>query len=81
MESIGSSSPPNHPSMAVGDFNVISSLEEREGGALTNGRNMEEFNTSMFKCGLSSLNFNSSRFNWTNGSVWQCLDRALVNGS
>ena len=40
---------------------------------------MEKFNTSMFKCGLSSLNFDSPHFTWTNGFVWQHLDRALVN--
>ncbi|XP_071900992.1 uncharacterized protein [Coffea arabica] len=66
--------------MAVGDFNVIASSDERKGGAPANTRNMEEFNTSMFKCGLSSLAFDGSTFTWTNGSIWQRLDRAIVQG-
>ncbi|XP_071933034.1 uncharacterized protein [Coffea arabica] len=33
----------------------------------------------MFKCGLSTIDFDGSRFTWTNGSVWQRLDRALGN--
>ncbi|XP_071902708.1 uncharacterized protein [Coffea arabica] len=67
----------SQPWIAVGDFNVIASSDEREGEAPANTCNMEEFNTSMFKCGLSSLAFDGSRFTWTNGSVWQQLDRAL----
>ncbi|XP_027178008.1 uncharacterized protein LOC113777167 [Coffea eugenioides] len=41
---------------------------------------MEEFNESMFRCGLSAMDFDGSKFTWTNGSLWQRLDRALTNG-
>nr|XP_027123021.1 uncharacterized protein LOC113739850 [Coffea arabica] len=67
------------PWMAIGDFNVISSAEERSGGSPPNPRNMEEFNTSMFRCGLAAMDFDGPQFTWTNGSVWQRLDRALTN--
>ncbi|XP_071923133.1 uncharacterized protein [Coffea arabica] len=40
---------------------------------------MEEFNFTTFNCGLSSVDFDGSPFTWTNGSVWQRLDRALIN--
>ncbi|XP_071939022.1 uncharacterized protein [Coffea arabica] len=79
MESVASSVSHNQPWVAAGDFNVIASAAEREGGAPANVRNIEEFNASMFKCGLSTIDFDGSRFTWTNGSVWQRLDRALGN--
>lgn len=80
MEEVAEHLPAGEPWMAAGDFNVVSELEEREGGAPANARNMEEFNASIFKCGLSALDFDGPRFTWTNGFVWQRLDRALVNG-
>ncbi|XP_071909685.1 uncharacterized protein [Coffea arabica] len=79
MESVASSVSLNQPWVVAGDFNVIAAAEEREGAAPANVQNMDEFNTSMFKCGLSAIDFNGSRFTWTNKSVWQCLDRALGN--
>lgn len=53
----------------MGDFNIVSSADERLGGALVNPTNMEEFNLSMFHCGLSTVDFVGSRFTWTNGSI------------
>ncbi|XP_027169914.1 uncharacterized protein LOC113769603 [Coffea eugenioides] len=79
MESVATSVSLNQPWVAAGDFNVIASAEEREGGAPANARNIDEFNASMFNCGLSTIDFDGSRFTWTNGSVWQRLDRALGN--
>ena len=66
--------------MVVGDFNVVSKVEERLGGAPSNPRNMEEFNEAVCQCNLSVVGFDGSPFTWTNGQVWQRLDRALVNG-
>ncbi|XP_027109243.2 uncharacterized protein [Coffea arabica] len=40
---------------------------------------MEEFNSSMFTCGLSPVDFVGCPFTWTNCTVWQRLDRALIN--
>ncbi|XP_027093505.1 uncharacterized protein [Coffea arabica] len=67
--------------IAAGDFNVISAAEERVGGSPANVRNMEEFNSSMFNCGLASVDFDGQPFTWTNGVVWQRLDRALTNAA
>ncbi|XP_027151252.1 uncharacterized protein LOC113751439 [Coffea eugenioides] len=80
MEEVAERVSTSGPWMAAGDFNVVSAMEEREGGAPANARNMEEFNDSMFKCGLFALEFVGPKFTWTNGSVWQRLDRILVNG-
>ncbi|XP_071939295.1 uncharacterized protein [Coffea arabica] len=67
------------PWMAVGDFNVVSFTEQQVSGSTVNIRNVEEFNMAMFNCGLSSVEFERKPFTWANGSMWQQLDRALVN--
>ncbi|XP_071939796.1 uncharacterized protein [Coffea arabica] len=67
------------PWLLAGDFNVISSMEERVGGSPANERNMEEFNDSIGNCGLTEVPFDGALFTWTNGRVWQRLDRALMN--
>ena len=40
---------------------------------------MEEFNEAIFTYGLSDVGFDGPQFTWTNGTVWQRLDRALAN--
>ncbi|XP_027118540.1 uncharacterized protein [Coffea arabica] len=67
------------PWLVAGDFNVISNAEERTGGSPANARNMEEFNAAIGTCGLEEVPFDGSLFTWTNGRVWQRLDRALMN--
>ncbi|XP_027156894.1 uncharacterized protein LOC113758060 [Coffea eugenioides] len=69
----------SEPWIIAGDFNVIASSEERRGGRPANGTNMDEFNSSMFLCGLSPVDYDGCPFTWTNGTVWQLLDRALIN--
>ncbi|XP_071933128.1 uncharacterized protein [Coffea arabica] len=54
-------------------------MEEHRGGRSANISNMEEFNSSMFTCGLSPMAFDGCPFTWKNGKVWQRLDRALIN--
>ena len=66
------------PWMDVGDFNVILSVGERASGSPTSVHNMEEFK-SMFNCGLSIVEFIGQSFIWTNSTIWQRLDRALIN--
>ncbi|XP_071940020.1 uncharacterized protein [Coffea arabica] len=67
------------PWIVARDFNVISKAEERLGGASPNLCNMEEFNDTVFNYLLSEVSFDGSAFTWTNGSLWQRLDRALAN--
>ncbi|XP_027098924.2 uncharacterized protein [Coffea arabica] len=67
------------PWLLAGDFNVISCMEERVGGAPANEANMEEFNESIGNCGLAEVPFDGAEFTWTNGRMWQRLDRALMN--
>lgn len=69
----------NGPWMLVGDFNTIATVEERSGGSAPNARNMEVFNDAIARCGVFLLEFDGPAFTWTNGTLWQRLDRALVN--
>ncbi|XP_071933097.1 uncharacterized protein [Coffea arabica] len=67
------------PWMAVGDYNVISSAEERIGGSAPNIRDLEEFNSALNRSGLFPVQFDGAAYTWTNGRMWQRLDRAVVN--
>ena len=42
---------------------------------------MEEFNDAIFNCDLTEVDFDGSAFTWTNGALWQRLDRALSNAA
>ena len=76
MESLGANM--HLPWMDIGDFNVILLVGEKASGSPTSVHNIEEFN-SMFNCGLSIVEFTGQSFIWTNGTIWQRLDRALIN--
>ncbi|XP_071928020.1 uncharacterized protein [Coffea arabica] len=65
--------------MVTGDFNTITTVDERSGGSPPITRNMEEFNEAISLCGLSSLEFDGPIHTWTNGVLWQRLDRTLIN--
>lgn len=49
------------------------------GGGEPSLRSMEEFNSALLHSGVSSVSFDGSPFTWTNGRVWQRLDRVLIN--
>lgn len=40
---------------------------------------MGDFNSVIFNCALGDVEFDGPPFTWTNGRVWQRLDRALMN--
>ncbi|XP_027120510.1 uncharacterized protein [Coffea arabica] len=63
-----------------GDYNVVSCAEERIGGSAPNIRDLEEFNSALHRSGLFPVQFDGSAYTWTNGRMWQRLDRAVVNG-
>ncbi|XP_071914026.1 uncharacterized protein [Coffea arabica] len=66
--------------MLAGDFNIIAEASERlVGGAPPNARNMEDFNQTLFNCGLTAVEFEGPKYTWTNGTVWQRLDRVVIN--
>ncbi|XP_027155903.1 uncharacterized protein LOC113756420, partial [Coffea eugenioides] len=69
------------PWIAVGDYNVITCAEERIGGSSPNIRDLEEFNSALHRSGLFPVQFDGSAYTWTNGRMWQRLDRAVVNAA
>lgn len=52
---------------------------EKRGGAALRLGDMEEFNEAVQKAELMVVEFDRSFFTWANGSIWQRLDRMLVN--
>ncbi|XP_040991189.1 uncharacterized protein LOC121238375 [Juglans microcarpa x Juglans regia] len=71
------------PWLITGDFNIIVSDEERQGGRPRPLVAMEEFNFWIHSCGLLELKYLGKRFSWCNGHVgrdrsWARLDRSLV---
>lgn len=74
----------NKPCCTIGDFNVISSIEEKKGGLLYNMNKSFDFISVIEAYGLIDLGFNGQPFTWcnqraANPRVWKRLDRAMVN--
>ncbi|WMV13660.1 hypothetical protein MTR67_007045, partial [Solanum verrucosum] len=72
------------PWRTVGDFNVITDLDEKLGGIPYNMRKSLEFIGVIEACGLMDLGFNGPKFTWSNQRginfrIWKRLDRAMVN--
>ncbi|KAG5580314.1 hypothetical protein H5410_050941 [Solanum commersonii] len=72
------------PWCTVGDFNVITDIDEKLGGIPYNMRKSLEFIRVIEACGLMDLGFNGPKFTWSNQRdinfrIWKRLDRAMVN--
>ncbi|XP_049348970.1 uncharacterized protein LOC125813524 [Solanum verrucosum] len=73
----------DRPWCSVGDYNVITSIEEKLGGVPYNMRKSLEFIAIIEAYGLIDLGFSGQKFTWSNNRgiqqrVWKRLDRALV---
>ncbi|KAL9675345.1 hypothetical protein QQ045_003547 [Rhodiola kirilowii] len=72
--------------LVVGDFNVISSWYEKQGGARRDTGAMFEFNDFQVQAGPSDAGFQGAKYTWSNirqgeKVIWLRLDQLLVNGS
>ncbi|XP_055814560.1 uncharacterized protein LOC129884256 [Solanum dulcamara] len=72
------------PWCIVGDFNVITEVEEKIGGLPYNMNKSLEFISVIEACGLTDLGFHGQSFTWCNNRdndarIWKRLDRAMVN--
>ncbi|XP_019252919.1 PREDICTED: uncharacterized protein LOC109231741 [Nicotiana attenuata] len=72
------------PWCAIGDFNVIASIEEKIGGHPYQINKSIDFLSMMEDCGFTDLGFYGPRYTWSNGRgpcaiVWKRLDRGMVN--
>ncbi|XP_060202506.1 uncharacterized protein LOC132630946 [Lycium barbarum] len=74
----------DYPWIIEGDFNVIVSDEEKQGGLPVSSNETLDFSTCIQSCGLIDVGFNGSKFTWWNGRteedcIFKRLDRILVN--
>ncbi|KAG5580340.1 hypothetical protein H5410_050967 [Solanum commersonii] len=72
------------PWCTIGDFNVITSIEEKLGGMPCNINKSFEFISVIEACGLTDLGFTGIPYTWCNqrtaqARVWKRLDRSMVN--
>ncbi|KAL9679888.1 hypothetical protein QQ045_017759 [Rhodiola kirilowii] len=75
----------NAPWIVTGDFNTISSWEEKQGGNHSDDGPLIAFNEFQLQACLSDCGFKGPPFTWSNnqsgsGRIWERLDRSLVNG-
>ncbi|KAL4311843.1 hypothetical protein GQ457_01G028380 [Hibiscus cannabinus] len=71
----------NRPWILGGDFNAISSPEERNGGSQSRCGVSSAFRDFMFNTGLVDLGFGGPQFTWQRGSLSQRLDRYICNSN
>ncbi|XP_020262517.1 uncharacterized protein LOC109838490 [Asparagus officinalis] len=74
----------NKPWLLCGDFNAITSDEEKLGGAALTESDTMDFRDFIEECQLTHLKTESCYFTWNNkqdstSRVWSRLDRALIN--
>ncbi|KAL9682954.1 hypothetical protein QQ045_014766 [Rhodiola kirilowii] len=74
------------PWIVAGDFNVISSWNEKKGGARRDNGAMAEFNEFQLHAGLANAGYVGNDFTWCNNrseehQLWMRLDRVLINGA
>jgi len=79
-------SQPGKPWLCYGDFNEIIRQDEKLGSARRPYNQMQQFREVIDECGFMDLGFESSKYMWSkhfkNGvSIWERLDRCLVNNS
>ena len=67
------------PWMVGGDFNIIASVNEREGGAAPNFNAINDFGACILDCGLNDAGFEGLPYTWKGPGIKQRLDRILVN--
>ncbi|XP_047264380.1 uncharacterized protein LOC124896702 [Capsicum annuum] len=72
------------PWCTVGDFNVITDLDEKLGGIPYNMKKSFDFIGVIESCGLLDIGFHGQKYTWCNqrsitDRIWKRLDRAMVN--
>ncbi|XP_060178025.1 uncharacterized protein LOC132607961 [Lycium barbarum] len=72
------------PWMIGGDFNAITSVDEKFGGLPVTINEIQDFRGCIQNCGISDLGFSGSKFTWWNGQsgddcIFKRLDRCMGN--
>lgn len=68
----------------MGDFNVITTTDEKQSGIPCNMKKILEFVRVIIGCGLTNIGFTGQKFTWCNNRgplfrILKRLDRAMVN--
>lgn len=84
MEHLDAVSPAQGPWMLLGDFNVISSVVEKQGGVESDLGAIHDFQQCISRNGLIDAGYIGENFTWCNNRqgrarIWERLDRALIN--
>ena len=71
------------PWCCVGDYNELTSTDEKVGGVIRLERQMQEFRDAIDYCGFIDLGFVGEPFTWCNNrlgsaTIWERLDRGLA---
>ncbi|KAI9123912.1 hypothetical protein K1719_005212 [Acacia pycnantha] len=69
------------PWILAGDFNTITSQNDRQGGSIHRARGCNLFNDFIHSNGLIDMDFSGPRFTWRRGSLFMRLDRAICNST
>ncbi|XP_012857145.1 PREDICTED: uncharacterized protein LOC105976424 [Erythranthe guttata] len=74
----------HEPWVIGGDFNVIKTLDEKQGGSNAHMTGMQDFNDFLVDARLTDASFVGNIFTWSNNQrgqnlIWQRLDRILLN--
>ncbi|XP_012846985.1 PREDICTED: uncharacterized protein LOC105966965 [Erythranthe guttata] len=74
----------HEPWVIGGDFNVIKTLDEKQGGSNAHMTGMQDFNDFLVDARLTDAGFVGNIFTWSNNQrgqnrIWQRLDRILLN--
>lgn len=72
------------PYAAIGDFNAITSPQEKKGGQIPSYSQLNDFISMIRYCGLIDVNAAGPKYTWTNKqtngqNIQERLDRTLVN--
>ncbi|GMY05786.1 hypothetical protein FCV25MIE_01025 [Fagus crenata] len=71
------------PWCCVGDYNELTSIDEKVGGGIRSERQMQDFRDAIDSCGFIDLGFVGEPFTWCNNrlgsaTIWERLDRGLA---
>lgn len=70
----------SRPWCAIGDFNAILRLTEKEGGRLDENESLvRDFQSCLLDCGMDDMGFKGNPFTWHRGELKERLDRAVSN--
>lgn len=80
----GIAGPESVPWLCIGDFNQVSSLEDKKGGNPPNMGRIRVFREMLEDCGLTDLEYKGPRFTWRNnrnegGFIMERIDMAFAN--